>query len=512
MPKHFAFVLKLKCRTFLSKVLKWIEHLIKRKPKALYTEKTSCAIVSSLNHTNFKNVSALGVAVLNSENMNQIEDLLLQGCDVNYDGAYFIRQEYREVLVHIVTDVTRQIEGVTVLNLAAEKATSEVVQRLLEVPGIDVNAASTLPASPLYTAVKRGDLEIIKLLVEAGADLTLRGDVHENTMLMTAAYSNSSEIIKYFIEKGLEVNLKNKLGWTALHIAASNLTDFMGNLENVKTLVLAGADIDVGSNDGSTPLMYAVLSNDNTDVVEYLLEQGADVNAVNSYGSTALFIAASKGKLEMARTLVMAGVDIHAVDHKHQNALMMASIFGKNDVVQYLLERGADINSEDVDGLSPLHFAAGNNGNLETTKTLLKHGANIEGTTNTGATPIMSAILSSKTEIIQYLIDEGAEVNVDGEAYPLAFAIAKNNLEIIKMLVMAGADVNLPYSSDEYFPLLLASNLEHPKAIQYLLENGADVNAKDINNGSASLLAVAVSSLMFNFIFGFYKSTFRMEI
>src|SRR5215471_13728786 len=147
------------------------------------------------------------------------------------------------------------------------------------------------------------------------------------------------------------------------------------------------------------------------DAVRGLLQKGADVNAAQSDGMTALHWAAYKGDAELADMLLYAGAHTDAVTR----------------IGQY----------------TPLHVAS-REGNAAVAKVLIDKGANVNSkTTNSGATPLHLAAAAGNPELITYLLDHKADVNSREDEWgqtPLIFAASLNRVEAIKVLLKRGAD------------------------------------------------------------------------
>lgn len=162
----------------------------------------------------------------------------------------------------------------------------------------------------------------------------------------------------------------------ALHKAAER-----GNVEKVKSLIAAGYDVDIPNPEefGWTPLIYAVTS-DNPNVVAAILAGGADVNARDDSGQTALFSAIFQSeerpaKIEMLHMLIEAGADIDARSDAQWTPLLDATGGGNHKAMRILIARGADVNAQNKYGRTPLMVAVMNN-KPEAIRILLASGAN----------------------------------------------------------------------------------------------------------------------------------------
>jgi hypothetical protein len=143
-------------------------------------------------------------------------------------------------------------------------------------------------------------IAIKKLYPEQYSEFNLEVDINSRndigiTALMRACSYNHIDIVKLLIEAGADINAKDKVGYTALIVASAN-----GRIEIVKLLIKAGSDVNAKEKWEYTALMYAS-ENGYTDIVKLLIEAGADVNAKDKRGVTALAIA--KSKLRVAKSV-----------------------------------------------------------------------------------------------------------------------------------------------------------------------------------------------------------------
>jgi len=207
------------------------------------------------------------------------------------------------------------------------------------------------------------------------------------------------------------------------------------------------------------PLLIQAAQDGNLPAVQTLLEEGADVNAKDTYGFTALMTAAQKGHTEIVKLLLEKGADVNA-RNTSGTALCAALRGGHTDIVKLLLEKGADVNAEMIDGGTTALMMASRNGNTEVVKLLLKKGA-----------------------------DVNAKRTYDGET-ALWAASWGGHTDIVKLLLKKGADVNAKRTYDGETALWAASWGGHTEIVKLLLEKGADVNAKaNTNNGTTALCA-----------------------
>ena len=158
----------------------------------------------------------------------------------------------------------------------------------------------------LIQASEKGNFADVQAVLTDGADINateVREDsgvyVRGLTALMMASTNGRTEVVKLLLDKGAEVNLKNNYGITALFMASAN-----GHTEIVKLLLDKGAEVNVKNTDDGVTALFMASANGHTGIVKLLLDKGADVNVKNTYGITALFMASAHGHTEVARLLL----------------------------------------------------------------------------------------------------------------------------------------------------------------------------------------------------------------
>ena len=152
-----------------------------------------------------------------------------------------------------------------------------------------------------------------------------------------------------------------------------------GDLQVVQKLIVQGADVNAKAVRDETPLMHAALAG-NGDIVNYLLQRGADINARNASGLTALHAAAYAGQTEIVSLLIAKGAIVNdSSNHFETTPLLMATEENHIETVRSLLEHGADINAVEMNGFN-VTSKAGWREHWEVLKLLLAHGATCQPT------------------------------------------------------------------------------------------------------------------------------------
>ena len=193
----------------------------------------------------------------------------------------------------------------------------------------------------------------------------------------------------------------------------------------LRALIGAGADVNAFDNHGRTALMRASGYGGDVERVRALIRAGADVNAANDYGWTALMEASGDGgDVERVRALIRAGADVNAVDDDGETALMEASRLGDVERVRALIRAGADVNAVDDDGGTAL-MEASRRGDVERVRALIGAGADVNAVDDDGETALMFASGDGgDVERVRALIEAGADVNATSKDGSTALSIA----------------------------------------------------------------------------------------
>jgi len=252
----------------------------------------------------------------------------------------------------------------------------------------------------LFEAVKKGDIEQVKLLISEGADINGR-DPNAQSALNLAVAGGHKDMVELIIEKGADINGKGRYDATPLHDAA-----WLGQKEIAELLIGKGADVNILQNNvdgtkGWTPL-HSACSQDHADVAELLVANGADVNAEDEGGDTPLYYAVDVNNLGLVKILVEAGADINA---GRWPPLGKAVSEDNMPIGRYLIDHGANVNATKT--WTPLQEAA--TFSREWVEFLLANGANIKG--GTDQPTLHAGIRSGHPDIVKLLIERGVDIH-----------------------------------------------------------------------------------------------------
>lgn len=330
------------------------------------------------------------------------------------------------------------------LLVAVVQANFEEVKNLLE-SGVDVNALDPEENVPaLFYAFQSLRLDLVELLMKYGANFTEHDNrKKEQRMMEKVILSGNIDLIeKLFIAGFKEKDLMNQVLLS-------------GKVVLIEKLVAGGVDINLSLDSRLQTALHIAAAESSKEMVQKLIELGADVNAIDYENNNPLLVATFNGKLENFEALLANGSNINVIgaQYPHQcnccpedfNPLMAAFESGNEDLIFRVLDAGADMNVLQPYSNATLLNMAANEKSKDFVLKLIQYGAKVNALDKNGENPLLPAVKGSRLENVRVLIENGADVNLPnafGEL-PLICAVKLGNLEIVKVLIENGADVNV---------------------------------------------------------------------
>eukprot|EP00803_Ostreobium_quekettii_P011008 evm.model.scf_791.4 EVM.evm.TU.scf_791.4 scf_791:35567-44650(+) len=254
-----------------------------------------------------------------------------------------------------------------------------------------------------------------------------------------------------------------------------------GDIDEVEQLIEDGADVDAVDGNGNTALMQATLDGE-LDVVRVLLDAGADVNKQGSFGATAIRIAVEIEDAAILELLLKSGADTEVRDEEGATPLVAAVIFDALEMVKILLKAGADPDGPYLTfGYTPLMLAA-QRSEVDITEELLKAKADVQYQAPSGVTPLHHAAAFGNAEVTIILLDAGADLEAQmfelGHT-PVLYAARFGNQETFEVLVDSGADLTVESIGNRTILHNAALAPNNTAVFELLFDNGLDINATD---------------------------------
>jgi ankyrin repeat protein len=376
---------------------------------------------------------------------------------------------------------------------------------------LDRTGDKELLTRQLSLAIKEGDIQKVSALLDGGADVNACGSGGD-LPLELAAEKGSMALVKLLVDRGADLQAKNDSGSRALEAAFEKAMRFEHE-EVARYFLNMGAHVNAASPGERAPLQSAV--NCSPDFVKMLLDKGADVNAQDVHGQTALMYAAYWGKLETTRVLLDHGALVDSKDDRGTTALFKVAeglellrdatssdhLTNCFEVLKLLLKKGADVNVKEVDKKKGsitafLRFSA--MGFPEAVKLLLDKGANVNATLNDGSNALFWA-MEGHLDHYHYPLRVVQSIADQKERSGAKEGLSERRCETAKLLIAQGIDVNAKLKADGSTALTWAALLGEAELVRLLLDKGAAVDAR-LTDDRTPLLCSATSGVGFEIL------------
>lgn len=379
------------------------------------------------------------------------------------------------------------------------------------------------PLFPIHAAIKNGNLEMVKYLVEECKANPVESSLNNGSTVLYAAQENQIEIADYLVKVAQDLGIANACYSVILAFAEggeykkalkyvekykANVNDLVcyfskschKNVVGFLKKVYAKYDVDLTyeDGDGNTALLNS-LYNGSFEIFKWLVEDcGQNPVEVMEEGSNALILAARAENPELVRYLVeKCNLDVNSKDGKG-NSVIINAINGRNlsaeencEIIHYLVKHGADINSQDSDKENILHYIARNSFyDIEEFEKFIEEGADYASKNKDLKTPLHIASEAGRLDIVQSLIekhDVNPNLQCCGKATAAHRAAKSNQTEIVKWLIESGytkvnrkdmyGDSILTYAVIGFCNSSFNDDDSKLELVRWLVENGANCNS-----------------------------------
>ena len=414
--------------------------------------------------------------------------------------------------------------GYNALTIASAHGHAGAIEFLLEA-GANVGAVDDNGVTALMYAAASNHVDAMKMLVEKGqADIDFKHS-HGGTALLEPSTRGATDAIKFLLQSGAQFDFTDNDGVSPLMAVASQgsiegQTAIIEALQKVKSEAEMKEHINMFSYSGGSSVMFAAAGG-HLNCTKQLIGLGADVNAIaratpdyleklkkmveegtvtedepNVDGVTALHVAAQGGHKEVVDILIEAGADVTVLDDEKRSALMLAVKGNYGEVSKSLVKAGADPNTSYTDDAGKNHnllFDAIMVENDDFAKVLIEKGASLDFTDDKKVTTLLQAAHKGLSNITEKLLEKNSKpeyLNAASEdgITPLIAASSEGHVAIVKQLIAAKADINAK-DKDGTTALMAASARGHVDAAKELLNAKAEVNSQNTDGHTALMFA-----------------------
>jgi ankyrin repeat protein len=369
--------------------------------------------------------------------------------------------------------------------IAVQSGDVAELRRLLDA-GYDINATIEDNRSLFVAAVESERLEIVETLLERGANVNARFGNDYDALFGACMYQNA-DLASLLMRHGADVNRRyttrssqGSIGnQTALSFAASK-----GCFEICKMLLEKGAELDVVTDAGYTPFMWALTNGASEKVALMLLEAGAnpdpDITPRVSFGkkTSPMILASTNGMNAVVEALLSKKVRIDVADGEGRTALKEAAHHGHAEIVDMLIDAGADVNIADSEGWTPL-IASVSKGHFDICHRLVDAGANLNAKGDNGVTALGQVIgvrldrrVGDPMAALRRLFGDGDDSDSDENSED------EETLEMARFMLKKGASTSVTAGPDQELLADLASNQNDQSLLDLLVSFGAEVGGE----------------------------------
>ncbi len=444
----------------------------------------------------------------------------------------------------------RDTDGNTLLHLSALNGHASIVKRCVELHELDIQSKNNLGETPLMLSVQGNNISLVtylldkganvdhennkgetalfyttennlsmfNLLVSKGADVSHK-TIDNTTLLINAAENKNYTVVKTLLENDADIHVKNNSGHTAFQYIISphdrnsalvqlflskgadiDVRDVTSGksmmhyaierekLEDIKTLVNLGASINVKDTDGNRPRV------DEPEIIKYLVENGADINAVDSRHDSYLCVAVHNNDLELAHYLVSKGIDVNQNCYFSEPPIIKAVESNNLTLVEFLADNGADVNAIGYFNRNVMEYAE-REGNHEIIEFLKENGAMTKSEKRDlykksidMEHDIRRAVNDKDEQQLAYLLKNSKGLVIQNRVIEKAavFAAEEGNPLLVELLIdKLRFDINEQVNASNQNLLMIATINDETSLVSYLINKGCNLQMFDAHGRKA---------------------------
>lgn len=381
------------------------------------------------------------------------------------------------------------------------KPTPEIIEQKIKEGNNPAEANRNNFDGVVYAILQNAPLEtIIYLQSQKGNDVNKL--THDGrTYIFWAAYKGNVELMKHLLNQGAKTDLTDDKGNTILNFAASS---GQKNTDVYELCIANGANLKTDLNpDGANALLLSAPYNTDFELIDFFVSKGLDLKSTDAHGNNAFNYVAKTGNTRLMNKLINKGV-------KGNDQAFMFAAYGTRgktnglEVYKFLEENGLKPNSTNHEGVSPLHVLASRSKDTKVINYFLENGLNVNAKDHNGNTPFLNAASRNDLAVVSllytYKLENINQANKKGET-PLMLAIQNNSPQVVNFLIDNGANVKLADTNGynlAYYVISGYSNRNKDgftKKLELLKAAGLDLKAPQKNGNTWYHLAVEKNSL-----------------
>ncbi|KAH3835815.1 uncharacterized protein LOC127876270 [Dreissena polymorpha] len=391
---------------------------------------------------------------------------------------------FNDLIQYGLSPFTTNADGATVLHDACFYGKLEMVKFICLNYSDLINVRTDIGLTPVFGAALGGYLDIMKYMLERGAELEILSK-ENSSLLHEAAFTGKLEMVQFLAQKFPNmVNRRNLRSFMPCHFAAQE-----GHLE-VLLYLLPKQPSDFPVTKEKQTIMHIAAYNKMLPIVKYICQKFPSLmQLADSDGANPLHYAARGGSTEVFDYLIEKGLDPESKTHAESTVLHLAAYDGNHAMVIHICEKFSKlVHTLDSTGHSPAHYAAGS-GELPLLLNILEYGVDPRQKAGNGATLLMKAAWNGKPEMVQYLCTSYPDLKEKKDVLGcdcLHYAACGGHVHVIQYLIEEGLD---PFSTSTEGHTILQVAVYHGKmkTVKFLSKRFPQLLYKEDQNGKNAL-------------------------